>query len=66
MSHPDTLSIHRSFVLRLHQGVDVEAGNISGRVEHIVSGEIMEFCSIHELLSSIRLMMRAGDKVMEE
>jgi hypothetical protein len=57
MSHPDTLSIHRSFVVRLYPGVDLDAGEISGRVEHIVSGETKEFRSVGELLRSIGLLL---------
>ena len=55
--HPDALSIHRSFVIRLYPGIDPEAGEISGRVEHIVSGEAKEFLSVAELLDSIRLLL---------
>ena len=57
MSHPDTLSIHRSFVVRLYPGVDLDAGDISGRVEHVVSGETKEFRSVGELLRSIGLLL---------
>jgi hypothetical protein len=46
MTQPDALSIHRSFILRLYRGVDLDAGEISGRVEHVVSGEASEFRSV--------------------
>jgi hypothetical protein len=61
MSHPDTLSIHRSFVVRLYPGVNLDAGEISGRVEHVVSGETKDFRSVGELLSSISLLLRRED-----
>src|SRR5438876_6235401 len=43
VSAPDVLSIHRSFVIRLYAGVDADAGEISGFVEHVVSGEGANF-----------------------
>ena len=61
MSHPDTLSIHRSFVVRLYPCVNLDAGEISGRVEHVVSGETKEFRSVGELLSSISLLLPRED-----
>ena len=54
MRGPDTLSIHRSFILRLYPNVDLDAGEISGWVEHVVSGEAGEFRSVEELLRFIR------------
>jgi len=44
-----TLSIHRSFVVRIYADRPGR-GEISGQVEHIVSGEAAEFLSIKELL----------------
>jgi hypothetical protein len=61
MSQPETLSIHRSFIIRFYRGVDVDAGVIAGRVEHVVSGETKEFHSVSELLSSISLLLRRED-----
>jgi hypothetical protein len=61
MSNPDTLSIHRAFVVRLYPDVNLDAGEISGRVEHVVSGETKEFRSEGELLSSISLLLRRED-----
>ncbi len=66
MSHPDTLSIHRSFVVRLYPAVDLDAGEISGRIEHVVSGEAKEFRSVGELLSSIGLLLRHEDTGAEK
>jgi hypothetical protein len=45
-----TLSIHRSFVVRLYAGVDLAHGQIAGRVEHIVSAQGTEFRSADELI----------------
>ena len=47
---PEILSIHRSFIVRLYPGDDLAAAEISGRVEHVVSGEAGEFHSVEELL----------------
>jgi hypothetical protein len=61
VGQPDSLSIHRSFVLRLYPGGNFDAAEISGRVEHVVSGEINEFRSVTDLLHSIgQLLRRAG------
>ena len=53
MSQSDSLSIHRSFVLRLYPSADLDAAEISGRVEHVVSGETKEFRSVSDLLHSL-------------
>jgi hypothetical protein len=60
MTEPDALSIHRSFILRLYRDVDLDAGEISGWVEHVVSGEASEFRSVSDLIDCIgRLLRRA-------
>jgi hypothetical protein len=51
-----TLSIHRAFVVRLYDDVDLPSGRIGGQVEHVLSGEGGEFRSVEELL---RLMRQA-------
>jgi hypothetical protein len=56
MSQSDRLSIHRSFVLRLYPSADLDAA-ISGRVEHVVSGETKEFRSLSDLLHSLRQLL---------
>jgi hypothetical protein len=58
MTEPDGLSIHRSFILRLYRGVDLDAGEISGWVEHVVSGEASEFRSVDDLLAFIARLLR--------
>ncbi len=66
---PDTLSIHRSFIVRLYPGVDPDtredAGEISGWVEHVVSGEAGEFRSVEELLRFIGHFLRREDSDSE-
>lgn len=58
MSQPGSLSIHRSFLLRLYPGSDLDAAEISGRVEHVVSGETSEFRSMSDLLHFISQLLR--------
>jgi len=58
MRGPNSLSIHRSFIVRLYPGADPDAGEISGRIEHVVSGESEEFCSVEELLRFIGQLLR--------
>ena len=61
VSQPDSLSIHRSFVLRLYPSADFNAAEISGRVEHVVSGETQEFRSVSDLLRSIGQLLRRAE-----
>jgi hypothetical protein len=61
VSQPASLSIHRSFVLRLYPSADFDAAEISGRVEHIVSGESREFRSASDLLHSIGQILRRAE-----
>lgn len=61
MSAPDTLSIHRSFVVRLYACADVDAGELSGLLEHVVSGETGEFRSVGELVRLMGLLLRRED-----
>jgi hypothetical protein len=59
------LSIHRSFIIRLYPGVDLDAGEISGCVEHVVSGEAGEFHSVEDLLRFIAQLLRREDNRSE-
>jgi hypothetical protein len=43
--------------LRLYPGVDLDAGQISGRVEHAVSGDASEFRSVDDLIDFIRRLL---------
>jgi hypothetical protein len=61
MKTQDALSIHRSFIVRLYPEVNLDSGEISGQVEHIVSGEAKEFCSVEELLRSIDHLLDLED-----
>ncbi len=50
---PPSLSIHRAFVVHLRDDADVVRRRISGRVEHVVSGQGAHFASLDELLQFI-------------
>ena len=65
MRRTDPLSIHRSFIIRLYPSVDPDAVEISGRVEHVVSGKAQEFHSVEELLRFIRQLLRSEDSESE-
>jgi hypothetical protein len=52
-----SLSIHRSFLVRLYASSNPPSGKIAGLVEHVVSGEAMEFSSGNELVTSIAMLL---------
>jgi hypothetical protein len=58
MRGPNSLSIHRSFIVRLYPGANPDARDISGWIEHVVSGEAEEFRSVEELLRFIGQLLR--------
>lgn len=46
-----TFPTRLSYVLKLHPDADLAGGRLIGRVEHIASGEFVEFISSAELLA---------------
>jgi hypothetical protein len=48
---PTSLSVHRAFVVEFHAEADLQAGRVSGRVEHVVSGRATSFQSQEMLLA---------------
>jgi hypothetical protein len=40
----------RAFVVQIHAEVDVAEGEVWGRVEHIVSGQVMHFKTVEALV----------------
>jgi hypothetical protein len=56
-----TLSVHRTFVVRLHATFDPAGDCVSGLVEHVVSGSGGEFRSVEELLRLMRLVLDAHE-----
>jgi hypothetical protein len=65
MKGQDNLSIHRSFIVRLYPDFDLETRDISGYVEHIVSGEAGEFHSVEELLRFMGHLLYLEDRNSE-
>ena len=47
------LPANGGFVLQLEAQADIASGHISGRVEHIVSGNTAKFYSLEDLLSFV-------------
>jgi hypothetical protein len=48
---PPSLSVHRAFVVEFRAEADLQAGRVSGRVEHVVSGRATSFQSQEMLLA---------------
>jgi hypothetical protein len=55
---PNLLSVHRTFVIQLYAEADIEAGRVTGRVEHVVSGQATHFTSLEALLAFIAGILR--------
>ena len=51
------LSSHRAFVVQLNKVVPLAADQISGRVEHIVSGQATHFDSVAQLLGFMQQVL---------
>lgn len=45
------LSVHRAFVVHFRVSSEVARGQVTGRVEHVVSGQSTHFDSLEELLA---------------
>ena len=46
-----SLPTNRAFVVQFHADADVEQAHCSGRVEHVVSGQVTHFHSREELMA---------------
>jgi hypothetical protein len=44
-AHAASLSVHRAFVVEFDTDADLQAGRVTGRVEHVVSGRATLFQS---------------------
>jgi len=51
------LSPYRAFVVQFHTETKVACGQVSGRVEHVVSGQATHFASVEELLAFIEQVL---------
>jgi len=53
------LSPYRAFVVQFRKETEVARGRVSGRVEHVVSGQATHFASLEELLTFIGQVLAA-------
>jgi hypothetical protein len=53
-----TLQPHYAFVVQLAANTEIEAGQIRGRVEHVVSRHAADFQSLAELLTFMDWVLR--------
>jgi len=52
----------RAFVVQFYAETGVDAMHMSGRVEHVVSGQVSHFHSLATLLSFIHVVLTEGNK----
>ena len=57
--NPADLSVHRAFVVQFRADTVVEQGHLTGRVEHVVSGQATDFQSLETLLAFMARVLRA-------
>ena len=57
--NPAPLSVTRAFVVQFRAETVVEQGYLTGRVEHVVSGQATDFQSIETLLAFMARVLRA-------
>jgi hypothetical protein len=50
----------RAFVVQFYAETEVDATHMSGRVEHVVSGQVSHFHSLASLLSFIHVVLTEG------
>jgi hypothetical protein len=57
-----TPSVRHAFVVQFAADTQVEADQVRGRIEHIVSGRATHFQSLEELLAFVARVFREGGK----
>ena len=57
--HPAPLSVTRAFVVQLGADAVVEQGHLTGRVEHVISGQAADFEALETLLAFMARVLRA-------
>lgn len=55
------LPVQRAFVVQLHATAVVAPGQLTGRVEHVLSGQAAHFQSLDELLAFMARVLTAQD-----
>ena len=64
--NPAPLSVTRAFVVQFRADTVVEQAHLTGRVEHVVSGQATDFQSLETLLAFIARVLRAeGERSAE-
>jgi hypothetical protein len=61
-SSQPTFPTQRAFVVQVHAEAHVEQGQVWGRVEHIVSGQVAYFQSLAELATFITQVLSSAAK----
>jgi hypothetical protein len=56
--NPAPLSVTRAFVVQFRADTAVEGGHLTGRVEHVVSGQATDFEALEMLLAFIARVLR--------
>jgi hypothetical protein len=56
--NPAPLSVTRAFVVQFRADTVVEQGYLTGRVEHVVSGQATDFQSLETLLAFMARVLR--------
>jgi hypothetical protein len=59
---PFSLSPHRAFVVQFRAETEVARGRITGRVEHVMSGQATQFASLEELWAFIAHVLTQQQK----
>jgi hypothetical protein len=57
--NPADLSVTRAFVVQFRADTVVEQRHLTGRVEHVVSGQATDFQSLETLLAFMARVLRA-------
>jgi hypothetical protein len=70
MSPPDNqsvqLSVHRAFVVQFDTHTNVVCGQLAGRVEHVVSGQAIQFYSLESLLRFIDQLLHTPPRTADD
>jgi hypothetical protein len=62
-----TLSPRRAFVVQFRSDTDMEQGQVVGRVEHVLSGQVAHFQSLNELLAFVaRVLTQVQAELSQE
>jgi hypothetical protein len=65
-NHPGHLSVYRAFVLQFDTHTDVERGHLAGKVEHVVSGQAIQFHSLETLLGFMAQLLHTERRPVDD